>query len=72
MDRLTPSSNRVYNSGWPCYEGPEKRELYEFRGLAICDHLYETSGSTAEPFFYYSHESGVTPEDQCPTTNPAR
>jgi glucose/arabinose dehydrogenase len=66
MDRFNPSSSHLYNSGWPCYEGPEKRELYAFRGLAICDHLYETPGSTSQPFFYYSSASGVTPEDPCP------
>jgi glucose/arabinose dehydrogenase len=66
MDRLSPSSSQVYNSGWPCYEGPEKRELYEFRGLKVCEHLYENPGLTSQPLFYYSHESGVTPEDHCP------
>jgi glucose/arabinose dehydrogenase len=65
IDRFSPSS-QLYNSGWPCYEGPEERELYAFRGLAICDHLYATPGSTSQPFFYYSHESGVTPGDPCP------
>jgi glucose/arabinose dehydrogenase len=66
MDRLSPSSGQIYNSGWPCYEGPEKRELYEFRGLKVCDHLYENPGLTSQPIFYYAHESGVTPEDPCP------
>lgn len=66
IDRVAPSSSQVFNSGWPCYEGPEPRELYEFRGLAVCKQLYDTPGSTAQPFFYYSHESGVTPEDHCP------
>jgi glucose/arabinose dehydrogenase len=66
MDRFSPSSSQVYNSGWPCYEGPEPRELYEFRGLKVCDHLYENLGLTSQPLFYYSHESGVTPEDPCP------
>jgi glucose/arabinose dehydrogenase len=66
IDRFSPSSNEVFNSGWPCYEGPERRELYEFRGLTVCEQLYETPGSTAQPFFYYSHNAGVTPEDPCP------
>ena len=66
IDRFTPSSSSLYNSGWPCYEGPEPRELYAFRGLAVCDHLYQTPGSTSPPFYYYSHESGVTPDDPCP------
>jgi glucose/arabinose dehydrogenase len=66
IDRFSPSSSKVFNSGWPCYEGPARRKLYELRGLTVCDQLYETPGSTAQPFFYYSHEAGVTPEDQCP------
>jgi glucose/arabinose dehydrogenase len=66
MDRFSPSTSQAYNSGWPCYEGPEKRELYEFRGLEVCEHLYENPGLTSQPLFYYSHESGVTPEDPCP------
>jgi len=66
IDRVAPSSSQVFNSGWPCYEGPKRRELYEFRGLTACEQLYNTPGSTAQPFFYYSHESGVTPEDHCP------
>lgn len=65
IDRFAPSSSSLYNSGWPCYEGPEKRELYEFRGLKVCDDLYKTPGSTSPPFYYYSHESGVTPNDPC-------
>jgi hypothetical protein len=66
IDRFSPSPSQLFNSGWPCYEGPEKRELYEFRGLKVCDDLYATPGSTSQPFFYYSHNSGVTPEDPCP------
>ncbi len=66
IDRFVPSSSSLYNSGWPCYEGPEKRELYENRGLEVCKSLYDTPGSTSPPFYYYSHESGVTPDDPCP------
>lgn len=66
IDRFAPSSGSIYNSGWPCYEGPEPRELYEFRGLEVCKHLYENPSLTSQPLFYYSHESGVTPEDPCP------
>jgi len=66
IDRVAPSPGQVFNSGWPCYEGPKKRELYENRGLTVCTQLYNTPGSTAQPFFYYSHNSGVTPEDHCP------
>lgn len=66
VDRFTPSPTRVFNSGWPCYEGPQKRELYEFLELDACERLYEAPGSTADPFYYYAHQAGVTPGDPCP------
>ena len=66
IDRFTPSSTSVFNSGWPCYEGPAKRELYAFLGLDACERLYNAPGSTEPPFYYYSHEAGVTPDDPCP------
>jgi glucose/arabinose dehydrogenase len=66
IDRLGPTFGSLYNSGWPCYEGPERRELYEFRGLKVCENLYKNPALTSQPLFYYSHKSGVTPEDPCP------
>lgn len=66
IDRFGPPFDSLYNSGWPCYEGPEPRELYEFRGLEVCKHLYDNLTLTSQPLFYYSHESGVTPGDPCP------
>ena len=29
IDRFNPSSGTAYNSGWPCYEGPERQPLYK-------------------------------------------
>lgn len=73
IDRFDPQSGQVYNSGWPCYEGPERE--YLFKALEplpdVCETLYdEVEGEglepVAQPFFDYSHHGGVAPEDGCP------
>jgi glucose/arabinose dehydrogenase len=66
IDRFSPSSSTIYNSGWPCYEGPQRRAAFEALNLNVCNALYANPGSTSQPFFYYSHLAGVTPEDPCP------
>ena len=63
IDRFAPSGT-PYNSGWPCYEGPERRRPYE--ELGGCERLYEEPEATSSPFYYYVHRAGVTPEDPCP------
>jgi len=64
IDRFAPSPGSAYNSGWPCYEGPERRRPYE--ELGVCERLYEEPEVTSTPFYYYVHRAGVTPEDPCP------
>jgi glucose/arabinose dehydrogenase len=63
MDRFSPDSTPTFNSGWPCYEGPEF--AYGSLELDLCKGIYEESGSTAPPFFFYNHTAPVTPEDPC-------
>lgn len=65
IDRFEPSSSDLYNSGWPCYEGPKPREPYEAAGLNVCERLYEDPDSVSQPFFYYAGGAGVTPTDPC-------
>jgi glucose/arabinose dehydrogenase len=67
MDRFASQPSQPYDSGWPCYEGPEFG--YGSLGLNLCESLYAVPGSTAPPFFYYKHTSPVVPEDPC--FNPA-
>jgi glucose/arabinose dehydrogenase len=55
----------IYNSGWPCYEGPEPEKEFSVLGLGACDRLYDTPGATEKPFFYYSHFEPVVPGDEC-------
>ncbi|HVY77813.1 MAG TPA: PQQ-dependent sugar dehydrogenase [Solirubrobacterales bacterium] len=70
IDRFPTPPTALYNSGWPCYEGPERQYQFETLGLDVCEGLYaeEDDGGepTAEPFFYYSHGQAVVPGDECP------
>jgi glucose/arabinose dehydrogenase len=68
IDRV-PIGGPLYNSGWPCYEGLTRNYEFEVLGLNACKRLYETPGSTATPFFYYTHTSPVVPEDKCKRTD---
>ncbi len=66
MDRFPTVPSQAYNSGWPCWEGPEF--AYVGVGLNLCDQLLaEEPDASSQPFFYYTHTGGVTPEDPCPT-----
>ncbi|HEY5334096.1 MAG TPA: PQQ-dependent sugar dehydrogenase, partial [Solirubrobacterales bacterium] len=64
IDRI-PLGAPLYNSGWPCYEGDEREPEFKVLELNACKRLYETPGSTAAPFFYYSHFTPVVPGDEC-------
>jgi glucose/arabinose dehydrogenase/uncharacterized membrane protein YgcG len=63
IDRV-PLGAPLYNSGWPCYEADELAE-FAVLGLEACERLYDAPGSTAKPFFYYSHFQPVVPGDEC-------
>jgi glucose/arabinose dehydrogenase len=65
IDRFNPSSGTAYNSGWPCYEGPERQPLYEGAHLGLCEGLYAEPGAASFPFFSYRHRKGLTPGDPC-------
>ena len=69
IDRVPLGATSAYDSGWPCFEGLERRPGFENLDLSLCESLYANPGSTAEPFYYYSHESGVSPDDHCPNEN---
>jgi glucose/arabinose dehydrogenase len=70
LDRFAAPPSSLFNSGWPCYEGPERQFQFRDLGLNACDALYEAEDNggepTAPPFFYYSHGQSVVPEDECP------
>jgi glucose/arabinose dehydrogenase len=65
IDRFNPSSGTAYNSGWPCYEGPERQPGYEGAHLGLCESLYAEPGAASPPFFSYRHRRGLTPGDPC-------
>jgi glucose/arabinose dehydrogenase len=70
IDRFPVPPTSLFNSGWPCYEGPEHQFQFDALGLNVCEALYEEEADgeepTAPPFFYYSHGQAVVPEDECP------
>lgn len=68
IDRFSTAPSQAYNSGWPCYEGPELTPGFSGLELDVCYDLYENEdlGLTSLPLFSYRHDSGVTPEDDCP------
>jgi glucose/arabinose dehydrogenase len=67
IDRFPAPPNALFNSGWPCFEGTERQFQFKELGLNICDSLYAGEPqSTSLPFFSYSHEQSVVPEDECP------
>jgi glucose/arabinose dehydrogenase len=66
IDRFDAPPETLYNSGWPCYEGPERQFQFAGLGLDVCENLYEDEpASTSFPFFYYSHGQSVVPGDEC-------
>ena len=67
--RVQPTSTRVRNFGWPCYEGERPPAVYRAAGLDICEGLYGQSGAVAPPFFSYRHSAKVVPGESCPTGN---
>ncbi|HEY2334421.1 MAG TPA: PQQ-dependent sugar dehydrogenase [Solirubrobacterales bacterium] len=68
IDRFPGLPTSPYNSGWPCYEGPERQFQFKELGLDVCENLYAAEpGSTSQPFYYYNHAQPVVSEDECPT-----
>ena len=68
ISRFTPSSSRVLNFGWPCWEGADQPGI--FSGLSICTNLYADSTNPAlAPHYAYRHGSAVVTGDGCPTAN---
>jgi glucose/arabinose dehydrogenase len=66
LDRFSTPPTTLYNSGWPCYEGPVQQFQFKTLGLNVCKQLYEEPQRVSNPFFYYSHGSSVVPGDECP------
>ena len=68
IDRIPDTTaGSALNFGWPCYEGAGVEGGFKAVGLTACNNLYNTAGSTAAPFFAYSHSAKLTTADTCPT-----
>jgi len=67
IDRFPAPPTSLYNSGWPCFEGPGRQFQFDTLGLNVCEGLYDGEpDSTSPPLFYYSHGQSVVPGDECP------
>lgn len=68
IDRFQAPPTLLYNSGWPCYEGIQRQFDFKELGLNVCSALYAGEPDlTSLPFFSYSHQQSVVPNDECPT-----
>jgi glucose/arabinose dehydrogenase len=65
IDRVPIGSGQLWNSGWPCREGPWREYEYEVLGLDLCEGIYEYAIPTDEPFFSYQHGQPVVPGEPC-------
>ncbi len=66
IDRVPPvGSLPLFDSGWPCYEGPGPNPVYAGLELSLCKALYAEPGATSLPLFYYKHYENVVPEEAC-------
>jgi glucose/arabinose dehydrogenase len=65
IDRFNPASGVLYNSGWPCYEGPGPQPAYKNAEVGICKGLYADPNAASLPFFSYVHHQKVLPGDPC-------
>lgn len=66
IDEVPLGSDKAFNSGWPCYEGPGPNAAYESLGLTLCEGLYAEPAAATAPFFHYRHGHQVVPDDECP------
>ncbi|HEX6688190.1 MAG TPA: PQQ-dependent sugar dehydrogenase [Solirubrobacterales bacterium] len=55
----------LFDSGWPCYEGPGPNPIYAGLELDLCKSLYAEPDATTLPLFYYRHGENVVPEEAC-------
>jgi glucose/arabinose dehydrogenase len=67
IDRFQAPPTTLYNSGWPCYEGIQRQFQFKELGLNVCSAMYANEpDSFSLPFFTYSHNQSVVPDDECP------
>jgi glucose/arabinose dehydrogenase/PKD repeat protein len=67
IDRFAGTPSEAYNSGWPCYEGPERLDEYDVLDLDLCEDLYAQAGGASAPLFAYRHseEPVPLPNEEC-------
>ena len=56
--------NTVFNSGWPCYEGPNTTQNTFWLTTTICQNLI-ADGAHDAPLFSYGRNSPIVPGEPC-------
>lgn len=69
IDRVPIGSGQLWNSGWPCREGPWREYEYEVLGLNVCEGIYDGTTHVDEPFFFYRHTEPVVAGEECTNAN---
>lgn len=67
IDRFSVDPTRPWNSGWPCYEGPEVNIAYRNLETNLCEDLYAEAGATDPAMYSYSFGGPLFPGDPCTT-----
>jgi uncharacterized repeat protein (TIGR01451 family) len=68
INRVT-STTRMFNFGWPCYEGANPMPGFQAAGLNVCAPLYATPSSVTAPYYVYNHADHVVANDNCSTAD---
>jgi glucose/arabinose dehydrogenase len=69
MDRIPIGDEQLWNSGWPCREGPWRDYEFEVLELNVCEDIYDGTNHVDEPFFFYRHTEPVVPGEECTNVN---
>lgn len=67
IDRFTVDPGEPWNSGWPCYEGPEVNVAYQNLGTNLCAGLYAEPDVVDPAIYNYSFGGPLFPGDPCTT-----
>ncbi len=62
---IQPNDDELFNSGWPCYEGPGTTRNTFWLTVNICQQLIN-SGDHDAPMFSYGRNQAIAPGESCP------
>lgn len=69
INRIEQPTTRLWNFGWPCYEGVARQPGYDAANLNLCERLYEEPGAVSFPRFAYRQGAAVVSGEACGTAD---